>query len=227
MAGAGAVVICEDGRRFPVPAGRTALVVIDMQRDFLDVDGFCAVAGDDVAPLRATIPRVAALSAAARRAGWTLFHTREGYAPDMSDASAMKKERNVAGRAGPLGRFLIRGEAGHDFIPELRPAPGEIVIDKPGFGAFHRTDFHAKLTALGIESLVLCGITTQCCVQSTMREAIDRGFRCLTVADACAAFEPAVHAAALSLIRAENNLFGWIATTGAVLAAVDGAAAAA
>jgi nicotinamidase-related amidase len=221
------VIVCEDGRGFPAPAGRTALVAIDMQRDFLEDGGFCAVAGDDVAVLRATIPKVAALSAAARRAGWTLFHTREGYAPDMSDASAMKKERQVAGRAGPLGRFLIRGEPGHDFIPELRPHAGEIVVDKPGFGAFHRTDLEAKLRALGIETLVLCGITTQCCVQSTLREAIDRGFRCLTVADACAAFEPAVHAAALTLIRAENNLFGWIATTDAVLAAVDGTAAAA
>ena len=220
-------IACEDGRVFLAPAGRTALVAIDMQRDFLEDGGFCAAAGDDVALLRTAIPKVAALSAAARRAGWTLIHTREGYAPDMSDASAMKRERKVAGREGPLGRFLIRGEAGHDFIPELMPHQGEIVVDKPGFGAFHRTDLQAKLTALGIDRLILCGITTQCCVQSTMREAVDRGFYCLTVADACAAFEPAVHAAALTLIRAENNLFGWIADTEAVVAAAGSSSAAA
>ncbi len=196
-----------------------------MQRDFLEDGGFCAAAGDDVALLRRAIPKVAALSAAARRAGWALIHTREGYAPDMSDASAMKRERKVAGRDGPLGRFLIRGEAGHDFIPELMPERGEIVVDKPGFGAFHRTDLDAKLKALGIDRLILCGITTQCCVQSTLREAVDRGFYCLTVKDACAAFVPDVHEAALTLIRAENNLFGWIAETEAVVAAAGGAAA--
>ena len=190
-----------------------------MQRDFLEPGGYCGAMGDDVGLLRRIEPNVAALVAAARRAGVTVIHTREGYAPDHSDVPAMRLERNSLGRPGPLGRFLIRGEFGHDFIDTMRPEPGELVVDKPGFSAFHRTELAARLAAAGIERLILCGITTQCCVHSTLRAAVDHGYWCLTVADACAAFEPEVHAAAMTLIRAEANLFGWIADTAAFVEA--------
>jgi nicotinamidase-related amidase len=210
--GADIAVRCDDGRTFAARPRETALLVIDMQRDFLDADGMSAVTGTDVAPLRAIVPNVAAVTAAARRAGVAVIHTREGYAADLADVPRHRLG-GMLGRPGPLGRFLVRGEPGHDFVAELMPAPGEAVIDKPGFSAFSRTGLAERLEAAGITRLVLCGVTTQCCVHSTLRSAVDRGYWCLTLADACAAFEPEVHAAALRLIRAENNLFGWIADT--------------
>lgn len=215
-------IVCWGDRRFPFEPAATALLAIDMQRDFLDAEGMCAVNGDDVAPLQAIVPAIERLCRAARRVGVRVIHTREGYAPDLSDVNPMKAERGSVGTPGPLGRFLIRGEAGHDFVDACKPAADETVIDKPGFSAFYRTDLEDRLRQAGIDRLILTGVTTQCCVQSTLRDAVDRGFYCLTVADACAAVDPALHDAVLTVIQGENHLFGWIADTAAVSAALDG-----
>jgi biuret amidohydrolase len=187
--------------------------VIDMQRDFIDPDGMCAVLGDDPALLRAIVPRIRRLSDWARAQGLCLIHTREGYAPDLSDMHPAKRVRYGmkspgAISDGPLGRFLIRGQPGHDFIAALQPEPTETVIDKPGFSAFYGTDLHAYLNSRGITHLILCGVTTSCCVQSTLRAAVDLGYECLTVADCCAALEMDDHDRALDLIASEGDLFG-------------------
>jgi nicotinamidase-related amidase len=159
---------------------------------------------------------------AARTAGVRLIHTREGYAPDLSDVHPAKGERSWVGRSGPLGRFLIRGEPGHDFIPECLPAAGEAIIDRPGFSAFYRTDLEECLKTAGLTHLVFTGVTTQCCVHSSLRDAVDRGFLCLTLADGCAAYERRLHDASLALIQGEDHLFGWIAEAGAFIAALSG-----
>lgn len=213
-------VACWDGRRYRFEPASTALLVIDMQRDFLDFDGMSAADGEDIAELRKIIPAVQTLTAAARSTGVRVIHTREGYAPDLSDVSRAKADRDSVSQPGPLGRFLIRGEPGHDFAAGFEPRPGEPVIDKAGFGAFYGTELEPLLGDVGVTHLVVCGITTQCCVHSTLREAVDRGFYCLTVADGCAAFEPSVHDAVLTIIQAENHLFGWIANTTDVVAAL-------
>ncbi len=223
MAEMGCSVACRAGRTYAFDPASTALLVIDMQKDFLAPEGMCGQLGEDLSALTAIVPRISRLLDAARAAGLTVIHTREGYAPDLSDVHPLKRERDGPGTPGPLGRFLIRGEAGHDFIEELRPAPGEAVIDKPGFGAFYRTDLEAQLTAQGITHLILTGVTTQCCVFSTLREAVDRGFWCLLLEDCCAAFDPADQAATLQIVQSENHLFGWIAESGAVVDAVEGA----
>jgi nicotinamidase-related amidase len=181
-----------------------------MQRDFLDEEGYVASMGADISAMQAIIPRFGAVLAAARDAGLFIVHTREGYLPDGSDMSAMKKARRPTNDRGPLGRFLIRGEKGQALIQVLAPMEGEPDIDKPGFSAFFRTDLQEMLTARGIKNLILMGVTTQCCVQSTMRSAVDRGYRCLTVEDCCAAEEQSLHDAAISLIYGENHLFGWV-----------------
>jgi len=219
--GPGWHIDCWAGRPLVLPARRTALLLIDMQRDFLDPEGMCGVLGEDPAPLQAIVPALRRTLAAARRAGLAVIHTREGYAPDLSDLHAAKAERGSVGTEGPLGRFLVRGEAGQDFIAELRPAAGEAVLDKPGFSAFYRTDLQARLAAGGVTHLVLGGVTSQCCVHSTLRDAVDRGFRCLTLADGTAAFDPALHAAVLAIIQGEDHLFGWIADTGTLCSALE------
>lgn len=211
-------IACNAGLAFAVESATTALLAIDLQRDFMEPGGYVAALGDDVSAMRAIIPNAMALLAAARGAGLTVIHTREGYAPDLSDMHALKRERGVAGSPGPLGRFLIRGEPGHGHIAECLPLDGETVVDKPGFGSFYRTDLEAILRRRGIDRLILFGVTTQCCVASTLREAVDRGFRCLTVEDACAAVTPALHAAAIAQIYGENNLFGWVSDTERVVA---------
>ncbi|EDP62948.1 5'-methylthioadenosine phosphorylase [alpha proteobacterium BAL199] len=213
-------VSCNSGLTFEIIPQTTALLVIDLQRDFLDPDGFIASYGDDISTMRSIIPNAVALIQAARAADTTVIHTREGYAPDLSDMHAMKRERGVAGRSGPLGRFLIRGEAGHAHIAECRPSTGELIVDKPGFGSFYRTDLEQVLNDRGIDRLILFGVTTQCCVSSTLREAVDRGLRCLTVEDACAATTPELHNAAIQMIYGENNLFGWVSDAARVLAAL-------
>ncbi len=214
------VIECNAGLSFELVAGRTALLAIDLQRDFLDPDGFVSASGGDPSAMRAIVPNAAALIAAARASGVTVIHTREGYAPDLGDMHALKRERRIAGRDGPLGRFLIRGEPGHAHVAECLPLPGEPIIDKPGFGSFYRTELETLLRERGIERLILFGVTTQCCVSSTLREAVDRGFRCLTVEDACAATTPALHAAAIDVIYGEGNLFGWVSDTVRVLQAL-------
>ncbi|MEE8535264.1 MAG: isochorismatase family cysteine hydrolase [Kiloniellales bacterium] len=209
-------VPCRSERHFDFEPAGTALLVVDMQRDFLERGG------EEGAALRAVIPRVRDIVAAARAAGLTIVHTREGYAPDRSDVTPAKAAMGYVGRPGPDGPFLIRGARGHDFADELKPAEDEPVIDKPGFSAFYRTELEAALRERRVTHLVLAGVTTQCCVHSTLRDAVERGFFCLTVEDACAAVDPALHEAALTVIQGEDHLFGWIARARDLLAALEG-----
>lgn len=200
---------------------RTALLVIDMQRDFLEPEGYAAQAGLDIAPLAAAIVPVGKVLAAARQAGITIIHTREGHLPDLSDCPPYKLQRSrnagaEIGSRGPLGRLLVRGEAGHDFIDALMPLPGEIVIDKPGYSAFEHTTLQQVLTTRGIETVIITGITTEVCVSSTLRSAADRGYRCITVGDACASGDPALHRAALAMIGVEGGIFGEVVTVSQV-----------
>jgi len=218
-------VACDHDRTLGLPPERTALLVIDMQRDFIAPDGVAAVSGENVAPAQAIVPRVRAVLDAAREHGLLVIHTREGHEPDLSDLTAAKRERSAAsggeiGARGPLGRFLVRGERGHDFVDELRPEPGEPVIDKSGFGAFHATDLAERLRIRGITHLILTGVTTQCCVFSTLREAVDRGYYCVTLRDGTAAFEPDWHDSTFRMIASEGHLFGWISDSERLLAAL-------
>jgi nicotinamidase-related amidase len=201
-----------------------ALLVIDMQRDFLDPAGYVAQSGVDVNILRRTFAPVRRLLAAARAANIPVIHTREGHRADLSDLTAFKKRRAAGagapiGSLGPLGRLLVRGEPGHAIIDEVSPLPGETVIDKPGFGAFYGTDLELILRVAGVSALTLAGVTTDICVHSTLREAVDRGFDCTTVGDACAAGEPAVHEAMLSCIAGEGGILGRVADTDAIVSA--------
>lgn len=200
-----------------IPA-RAALLVIDMQRDFLLPEGYAAQAGLDIAPLAATIRPIGKLLAAGRRAGLLIVHTREGHLPDLSDCPPYKLERSrragaEIGSKGPLGRLLVRGELGHDFVEALRPLEHEIIIDKPGYSAFAHTGLQQVLTKRGIETLILTGVTTEVCVSSTLRAAIDLGYRCITVSDACASGDPDLHKASLAMIGVEGGIFGEVATT--------------
>ena len=199
-------------------AVRYALVVIDMQRDFLDPRGYVAQSGVDVSLLRVTIEPVQRLLAAARSLGLRVIHTREGHRSDLTDLTEFKRQRTLGsgaaiGSMGPLGRLLVRGELGHGIIDEVAPWPAEAVIDKPGFGAFYATDLELLLRAGGITHLSLAGVTTDICVHSTLREAVDRGFYCTTVSDACAAGDPEVHAAMLKCIGGEGNILGQVLDT--------------
>jgi len=200
---------CRGERLFSFAPAGTALIVIDMQRDFFSSSDQPAMPQTND-PMQAIIPRVADLIAVARLFGCRVIHTREGYSPDFSDVSAFRASLGYVGEPGPGGRCLIRGEHGHDFLDELKPAPGETIIEKAGFSAFHATALDQQLSAASIERLILCGVTTQCCVHSTLRSAVDLGYWCLTIADCCAAQDPQAHEAALSLISAEGHLFGWV-----------------
>ncbi len=196
----------------------TALVVIDMQRDFCSPGGYAHQAGLDIARMQAVVGQVKALLTAARAVGLHVFHTREGHLPDLSDCPPAKLARSVAagapiGSPGPLGRLLVRGEQGHDFVPELRPLSSEHVIDKPGYGAFYKTTLGPLLGAFGIRRLLLCGVTTEVCVHSTLREAVDRGFVCTTVGDATAASQAELQAPALAMIGVEGGILGGVCST--------------
>jgi biuret amidohydrolase len=204
--------------------GATALLIIDMQRDFLDPKGYVAQTGVDVGILRKTIEPTRRLLEAARKAKIRVIHTREGHRPDLADLNAVKQRRASGagapiGSLGPLGRLLVRGELGHGIIDEIEPLPHETIIDKPGFGAFYATDLELVLRAGGISALVIAGVTTDICVHSTLREAIDRGFECTTVADACAAGDPGVHQAMLACIAGEGGILGRVSSSDAVIAA--------
>jgi nicotinamidase-related amidase len=213
----------------PFPFGfdpaATAVIVIDMQRDFLEPGGFGAALGNDVSLLAAVVEPAARLIAGARAAGVPVLHTRECHRPDLSDCPPAKRDRGSPslriGDAGPMGRILIAGEPGADIVPALAPAPGEIVIDKPGKGAFFATDLSAHLARLGTRSLIFAGVTTEVCVQTTMREANDRGFDCLLAEDATGSYFPAFKSAALEMIRAQGAIVGWTATVDQVLDALD------
>ena len=208
-----------------ITPARTAVVLIDMQRDFIEPDGFGASLGNDVSLLRAAIAPCQALLAGARAAGMLVIHTREGHRPDMSDAPRAKVERGAPslriGAAGPMGRILIRGEPGHALIPELQPLADEPVIDKPGKGAFYATDLGAILQHRGIEALIVCGVTTEVCVHTTVREANDRGYRCIVPGDCCASYFPEFHEVGLRMIQAQGGIFGWVTDSARVLAAIN------
>lgn len=209
-----------------VDFARTALVIIDMQRDFLEPGGFGESLGNDVSRLAVAVPPCRAVLAAARRADLLVVHTREGHRPDLSDAPRAKVERGAPsariGAPGPMGRILIRGEPGHDIVPALAPAPGEPVIDKPGKGAFYQTDLDLVLKNRGIDTLLVCGVTTEVCVNTTVREANDRGYRCVVLADCCGSYFPAFHEAGLAMIKAQGGIFGWVSSSEAVLGALAG-----
>ena len=210
---------------WPIGVADTALLIIDMQRDFCSPHGYASRAGLDVAFLAGPIGQIRRLLDAARRAGMLVVHTREGHLPDLSDCPAEKMQRSrqagaPIGSVGPMGRLLVRGEYGHDFIDELQPAAGESVIDKPGYGAFYQTELAQLLSNRRIRRLIVCGVTTEVCVHSTLREAVDRGYACVTVADATAASDPALQAPALAMIGVEGGIFGRVATTEQLLAAL-------
>jgi len=204
--------------------GRAALVIIDMQRDFIEPGGFGASLGNDVSHLAAAVAPTRALLDAWRARGWPVVHTRESHAPDLSDCPPAKRTRgNPAlriGDHGPMGRLLVRGEPGCDIVPALAPLPGEVVIDKPGKGAFHATPLGGRLAAFDVTHLVFAGVTTEVCVQTTMREANDRGFDSLLVEEATASYFPHFKQSAIEMIVAQGGIVGWAAPLAAVLGAL-------
>ena len=209
---------------FPLPAGGLALVVIDMQRDFLLPGGFGESLGNDVSLLQRVVPPLSRLLAAARDAGLLIVHTREGHQPDLSDCPPAKLLRGSPskriGDPGPYGRILIRGEYGHDILDEVAPAPGEVVIDKPGKGAFYATDLETVLREAGVTNLLVTGVTTEVCVHTTVREANDRGFDVLVISDCVGSYFPEFHRVALDMVSAQGGIFGWVADSDAVLKAL-------
>jgi nicotinamidase-related amidase len=206
---------------------RCALVIIDMQRDFLEPGGFGAMLGNDVSKLRRTIQPNVRLLAAWRQAGLLVVHTREGHRADLADLPPAKKIRGrgqtTIGDVGPMGRILVRGEAGHDIIPELYPLPGEVVIDKPGKGAFFATDLEAILHHRNIRQLIVTGVTTEVCVNTTVREANDRGYDCLVLEDCVGSYFDEFQDAGLKMIKAQGGIFGWVSTSAAVIGALAAA----
>lgn len=209
---------------FLLPPGRTALIVIDMQRDFIEPGGFGAALGNDVSTLVPAIEPVARLLALFRRQGWPVIHTRESHRPDLSDCPPAKRLRGKPGLRigddGPMGRILVQGEPGNAILPACAPVPGEIEIDKPGKGAFYETGLQAMLDGRGITHLVFAGVTTEVCVQTSMREANDRGYECLLVEEATESYFPAFKAATLEMIRAQGGIVGWTARLAALESAL-------
>jgi nicotinamidase-related amidase len=198
----------------------TALVIIDMQRDFIEPGGFGESLGNDVSLLAQIVPTVAELLALARTAGLLVVHTRESHAPDLSDCPPAKRLRGVPqmriGDPGPIGRILVRGEPGNAIVDALAPLDGELVIDKPGKGAFYATALGAELNTRGITHLLFAGVTTEVCVQTSMREANDRGYECLLIEDATASYFPAFKQASLEMIRSQGGIVGWTAPLAAL-----------
>ncbi|WP_127998622.1 cysteine hydrolase family protein [Piscinibacter defluvii] len=201
----------------------TAVVMIDMQRDFLEPGGFGAMLGNDVSQLAGIVPACARLLALARAQGMTVIHTQEAHDPQLADCPPAKRARGRLecgiGDRGPLGRVLVEGEPGAWFVSELLPQPGDIVLRKPGKGAFHATGLDAILHGRGITHLLIGGVTTEVCVQTTMREANDRGYDCLLVTDCTASYFPAFHAAVVEMVVAQGGIVGWAAPLAAVEAA--------
>ncbi|OLP50640.1 cysteine hydrolase family protein [Allorhizobium taibaishanense] len=210
---------------FPLNVEKAALIVIDMQRDFTEPGGFGETLGNDVSLVSAIVPDVKRLLEAARATGLTVIHTMECHRPDLSDLPEAKRNRGNPslriGDQGPMGRILISGEYGTDILPALAPTPGELVIEKPGKGAFYATPLGDELKSRGITQLIFAGVTTEVCVQTTMREANDRGYDCLLVEEATASYFPAFKQAALDMIRAQGGIVGWTAHIDDVLEALD------
>lgn len=210
---------------FDLDRDHAALIIIDMQRDFVEPGGFGETLGNKVALLQAIIPATARLLAAFRAAGLPVIHTRECHRPDLSDCPPAKRERGKPslriGDPGPMGRILISGEPGADIIPELYPVEGEIVLDKPGKGAFYATPLGKLLAERKIRQLVFAGVTTEVCVQTTMREANDRGFECLLATDATESYFPEFKKSAIDMITAQGAIVGWAATVDQIVEALD------
>lgn len=211
---------------FPLDPQRVALMVIDMQRDFVEPGGFGESLGNDVSRLQAIVPTVAELIAGFRGAKLPIIHTRECHKPDLSDLPSAKRDRGDPkvriGDPGPMGRILVAGEPGADIVPALYPMAGEIIIDKPGKGAFYATGLQDRLSELGITQLVFAGVTTEVCVQTTMREANDRGYECLLAEDATESYFPEFKRAAIEMITAQGGIVGWAAPTSKIVEALDG-----
>ena len=219
------VVLDAEPEAIEIDLATTALVIIDMQRDFLEPGGFGETLGNDVSLLQAAVAPNRAVLEKLRELGLTIIHTREGHLPDLSDAHPAKVERGNPslriGSPGPMGRILIRGEDGHDIIPELYPVAGEIVIDKPGKGAFYNTELGDLLSRKGIKDLLVTGVTTEVCVNTTVREANDRGYRCIVLGDCCASYFPEFHEMGLRMIKAQGGIFGWVSSSEKLLSAID------
>ena len=202
----------------------TALLIIDMQRDFVEPGGFGEALGNDVTPLQAVIAPCRRMLDAARGMGMLVIHTREGHSPDLADCPPSKIVRGGGptriGDVGPMGRILVRGEHGHDIVPELYPQAGEVVVDKPGKGAFFATDLDHILHNRGIRSLIVCGVTTEVCVNTTVREANDRGYECVVLADCVGSYFPEFQRVALAMIKAQGGIFGWVSDSQRALAAL-------
>lgn len=219
------ILIEAEPYEFELIPSHCALVIIDMQRDFLEPGGFGEMLGNDVSQLRRTIEPNRRLLDTWRRAGLQVIHTREGHRPDLTDLPPAKKERGRSatciGDAGPMGRILVRGEIGHDIIPELYPLKSEPVIDKPGKGAFFATDLQAILQHRGITQLVVTGVTTEVCVNTTVREANDRGYDCLVLEDCVGSYFPEFQEMGLKMIKAQGGIFGWVGSSAALIKALD------
>ena len=216
--------IAAEPYEFALNPRHCALLIIDMQRDFLEPGGFGEMLGNDVSQLRRTIEPNRRLLEAWRAKGLLAIHTREGHRPDLSDLPIAKKIRGRSatciGDPGPMGRILVRGEPGHDIIAELYPRADEPVIDKPGKGAFYATDLHTILQHRNIKQLVVTGVTTEVCVNTTVREANDRGYECLVLEDCAGSYFPEFHAMGLKMIKAQGGIFGWVTNSETLLAAL-------
>lgn len=202
----------------------TALIIIDMQRDFVLPGGFGEALGNDTSLLLAAVGPTARVLDKARAAGMLVIHTREGHRPDLTDCPPAKLNRGgkvFIGTEGPMGRILVRGEVGHDIIEDLYPIPGEPVIDKPGKGSFHATDLHQILMDRGIRTLVVCGVTLEVCVHTTVREANDRGYECVVLSDCVASYFPEFHRVGIEMIKAQGGIFGWVSDADRFVAALD------
>ena len=214
-------------RPFPLSArrGNIALVVIDMQRDFVEPGGFGESLGNDVTRLTGVIPQIARLLDAFRAKVMTVIHTKEAHRADLSDCPPAKRRRGdaeiVIGDEGPMGRILVSGEPGNDIVPELYPVDGELVIEKPGKGAFYATHLNSLLDDADITHLVLAGVTTEVCVQTTMREAADRGYETLIAEDATDSYFPEFKQAAIDMMIAQGGIVGCAAMTDQIIDALE------
>ena len=219
------VTIVAEPESIIIDTDLTAIIVIDMQRDFLEPGGFGESLGNDVSLLQKAVGPIGRLLEAARDLGMYIIHTREGHLPDLSDAPKAKIERGAPsiriGAMGPMGRILIRGEKGHGIIEALQPLPGEYIIDKPGKGAFYATELGDLLKQKKIESLIVCGVTTEVCVHTTVREANDRGYKCIVPGDCCASYFPEFHEFGLKMIKAQGGIFGWVTDSEKTLTALS------